>query len=78
LHWTGWGDPARQIWDEWSRTCPEKFDEGDQDKTWKSFDRPYEDAKISLGSLFNIAKEHGWVGPAPAPTPKRRRHKHGA
>jgi primase-polymerase (primpol)-like protein len=30
LHWTGWGDKARLIWDDWSQTVPDKHDEGDQ------------------------------------------------
>ena len=29
--------PGRALWDEWSRTCPEKFDAAEQDKTWASF-----------------------------------------
>jgi putative DNA primase/helicase len=37
LHSTGWGELARQIWDEWCRTLPEKFDEAEQEKAWRSF-----------------------------------------
>ena len=56
----GWGEEARQIWDAWSRTCPEKFDEADQAKAWRSFDRGYDGEKVTLGTLFTLAKEHGW------------------
>jgi putative DNA primase/helicase len=37
LHSTGWGEPARMLWNEWSRTAPKKFDEKDQHRTWESF-----------------------------------------
>jgi hypothetical protein len=37
LHWTGWGEPAFQIWDEWSRTAPEKYDEAVLRQKWGSF-----------------------------------------
>ena len=60
LHSTGWGDPARQLYDDWSRTCPEKFDEAEQAKIWRSFDRPYTGEKVGLGTLFHLATEHGW------------------
>jgi Primase C terminal 2 (PriCT-2) len=59
LHWTGWGDLARLLWDEWSRTSG-KFDEAEQEKTWRSFDRGYDGEKVTLGTLFALAKEHGW------------------
>ncbi len=32
-----WGDRAREIWDAWAATCPEKFDARDQGRTWNSF-----------------------------------------
>src|SRR5262249_32270456 len=38
LHSLGWGDKGFTIWDDWSRTCAEKYNEVDQQKTWESFD----------------------------------------
>jgi hypothetical protein len=61
LHWIGWGQPAFQIWDDWSRTAPEKYDEADQRKTWKSFDRPYRGAKRTVATIYAMAKERGWI-----------------
>jgi hypothetical protein len=60
LHWTGWGAPARAIWDEWSRTSS-KFDSVDQDRTWRSFGRSCRTGSaVTLGTLFALAKQHGW------------------
>jgi hypothetical protein len=65
LHWTRWGDRAFKVWDDWSRTCPEKYDENDQQKAWVSFDRPRPSGRnpITLGTLFDQAKGYGWKEP---------------
>jgi hypothetical protein len=60
LHWTGWGDLAFRIWDEWSQTAPHKYDESVQAKTWASLDRPYDGDRIRLATLFYLAKRLGW------------------
>jgi hypothetical protein len=60
LHATGWPN-AFEIWDAWSRTCPEKHDEADQRKTWDSFRGPRAGASITLGTVFHLAREHGWI-----------------
>ena len=57
LHSTGAGDWGFQVWDEWSRTS-DKYDERDQGDTWASI-RGRENG-VTLGSLFEIAKQHGW------------------
>src|SRR5262249_35962152 len=36
LHTSGWPN-AFEIWDAWSRTCPEKYNEADQHRTWNGF-----------------------------------------
>jgi putative DNA primase/helicase len=61
LHSTGW-ENAFLIWDDWSRTSPEKYNEAAQRKTWESFDRPYSGSRITLGTIFHLAKHHGWLG----------------
>jgi hypothetical protein len=60
LHSTGWGEPARMLWDEWSRTVPEKFDAKDQRRTWESFRSERSDG-ITLGTLFSLALQNGWA-----------------
>ncbi len=59
LHWTGWDDKARGIWDDWSQTYREKFDENDQAKTWRGF-RTNRDKAKTLATLFSLAIEGGW------------------
>jgi hypothetical protein len=53
------GDGGRSIWDSWSATCPEKFKDRDQDKTWRSLRRN----GIGIGTLFYHARRHGWSPP---------------
>lgn len=54
-------DPgARAAWDAWSRTCPEKFDPDDQEKTWRGFHPRAND--IGIKTLYHIAYQHGWGG----------------
>ena len=59
LHWTAWGDKARTIWGEWSKTAPDKFDETDQAKTWRGF-RTQRDKAKTLATVFALAIENGW------------------
>ena len=63
LHSTGeaW---ARELWDAWSQTS-HKYNGKDQDYTWRGFKA---EGGITLGTLFNEAKQHGyrperWNGP---------------
>lgn len=65
LHSTGRPD-SRSLWDEWSKTS-EKYDQDDQESTWKSFDENGNAAgKVSIGTLFHLAKSHAPDEP-PAP-----------
>jgi hypothetical protein len=50
------GESGRPLWDQWSASCAEKFNDRDQDKTWRSFRRD----GISIGTLFHHAKQGGW------------------
>ena len=59
LHHTSW-NAARAIWDAWSQTTPSAFDPDDQEKTWRSFDRPYAGKLKTLASLFHLAQMHGY------------------
>jgi hypothetical protein len=58
LHSTGqsW---ARAAWDDWSCQS-DKFDAGEQSKSWHSF---HEDGKTTIATLFHRAKEGGWQPP---------------
>jgi putative DNA primase/helicase len=61
LHSLGWGEKGFAIWDDWSRICSEKYDGADQQKTWESFDRPYDGPKITAKTIFYKARQHGWI-----------------
>ena len=70
LHWLseggGWdSEVTRATWDWWSRTYDDKddkkYDEDEQETTWESYDRGYDGVPITLGTLFHIAKAHGWT-----------------
>jgi hypothetical protein len=65
----GWdAEVTFSIWDEWSREGDhKKFDAADQLKTWQSFGRDYDGEKIKLGTIFHLAKEHGWRPSAEGP-----------
>jgi hypothetical protein len=49
------GEPGRPLYDEWSRQSA-KYDERDQDRTWKSF----RGNGITIGTLFHHAQQAGW------------------
>jgi Primase C terminal 2 (PriCT-2)/Family of unknown function (DUF5906) len=63
LHATGAEQAAFGLWDEWSRLTDEaNYDPEDQRRVWNSFGKS-SGAQTTLGSLFDLAKEHGWVRP---------------
>ncbi|MGE0278727.1 MAG: phage/plasmid primase, P4 family [Nitrospiraceae bacterium] len=55
LHSTGeaW---AHDLWDSWSQQSA-KYDESKQQKTWNSLEST---GAVTVGSLFHLAKQHGW------------------
>jgi putative DNA primase/helicase len=61
LHSLGWGEKGFEIWTDWSQSHPKKYDEADQQKTWKSFDRPYIGVRITDATIFYRAHERGWI-----------------
>lgn len=58
LHSTESGDQAYGLWNEWADQS-DKFDIADQRRVWDSF-KP---GGVTLGSLFAVAKNNGWVPP---------------
>ena len=63
LHWwdvcDGGGSIGRSLWDKWSKSSS-KFDEKIQNTKWNSF-KP--GRGITLGTLFDLAKDNGWTPP---------------
>jgi hypothetical protein len=52
------GEAGRPLWDAWSRRS-NKYDEKDQEKTWRSFQKD----GITIATLFHHAKQAGWKDP---------------
>ena len=69
LHWAGTQtnalDSALHLWNEWSSTAQVKYP-GERMITqqWNSFKTDKATA-VKLGTLFHIARQHGWQRPAP-------------
>lgn len=52
-------DDLVDAWDQWSRSCPDKYKEGECAKKWKSFSRG---SGFTIGSLLHWAKsDAGWA-----------------
>jgi len=69
LHWAGTQteqlDAALQLWNEWSAQSAAKYP-GERGivTQWVSF-KPDKATAVKLGTLFHIAKQHGWQRPTP-------------
>jgi hypothetical protein len=59
LHSTGWPN-APQMWDTWSRTCPKKYNEVDQERTWQSFGRRRDGSLITVATVYRLAQDNRW------------------
>ena len=53
-------DAGRTLWMDWSRKSL-KFDEDDADATWDSFNDIAPASAVTLGTVFYLAKENGWI-----------------
>lgn len=58
-------DKGKNLWLEWSATCPEKFDHADALRVWKSF-RP---TQTGFRAVFAEAARYGWANPARSKSP---------
>ena len=69
LHWAGTQtdqlEQALQLWNEWSATAQVKY-QGEREimTQWFSF-KPDKATAVKLGTLFHIARQHGWQRPTP-------------
>lgn len=67
LHWAGTQtdqvDAALQLWNDWSAQSQSKYP-GERGITgqWNSF-KTTKDTAVKLGTLFHVAKQHGWTRP---------------
>jgi hypothetical protein len=69
LHWAGTQteqiDQALQLWHDWSQTGQNKYP-GEREILiqWHSF-KSDKSTAVKLGTLFHIARQHGWIRPMP-------------
>ena len=59
---SGADEEAFALWDAWSQASP-KYDASDQLRVWESFGE-HARTPVRIGTLFRIAKDHGWHGQA--------------
>ena len=50
---------GKALWDEWSRTAADTYDEVDQNRTWGAF-KP--NGGVGRGTIFYLAKQHSSAG----------------
>ncbi|MEB0078281.1 phage/plasmid primase, P4 family [Pseudomonas sp. CCI3.2] len=63
LHSTSW-ECARGLALEWSKTAPGLFDDNSFRDTWRSAkDQSDKPKRVTLGTLFHMARENGWIDP---------------
>ena len=55
-HEFGGAAEGRQIWDNWSKTCRDKYDGRDQIRTWNGF-RESQSNPVTIATLFQLAAE---------------------
>ncbi len=59
------GEPGLALWHEWAQSCP-NYRAGALDEAWEGFAAGAEgpgEGRITLGSLFYLARQAGWPGP---------------
>ncbi|WP_420331823.1 AAA family ATPase [Oceanicaulis alexandrii] len=69
-HESGGSEAARLLWQTWSAISP-KFDQREQDRTWKGFGRP-NGAPIKLASVVLLARQYSEPEPTVEAAPPSR------
>lgn len=48
---------GQHVWDNWSKSCTDKYNQKTQNSTWKSLKRD----DIKIGTVFDLAKKGGYI-----------------
>ena len=56
---TGGSEEGFALWDDWARSCTEKYEVSTQRKTWRAF---RSGKGVTRGTLVHVAREHGYGG----------------
>jgi hypothetical protein len=76
LRWeTNEGDVGFDLWDRWSQSTPDKYAPEICEEKWRTFGRGGR-AGVSVGSIYHMAREHGWNPAAEATAPKKMNGHH--
>jgi putative DNA primase/helicase len=73
-HATNGSEAGRELWTMWSRQS-DKFDADLSEQKWASFGNGENDRQVNAGTIFHIARQHGWnftppnIQSAPPPAP---------
>ncbi len=59
---------GRDMWDRWSQQS-DKYDVNEIDGRWTSF-ASGSGNQVSAGTIFHLARQHGWMPPQPEPPPR--------
>jgi hypothetical protein len=59
------GEAGLALWNEWSKLCKEKYEDGACAAKWATFSTAQElnGQGVTLGTLFNLAQKNGWAFP---------------
>ena len=55
------GEAGFDLFDAWSQTCPDKYHRSMTAATWRSVHA----GRFTIGTVYHLAKEHGWTGEEP-------------
>lgn len=58
-------DDGQALWDQWSATDPERYDQRGIERRWRGFRAG---GGVSLGTLYHMARQHGWQPRRGTPT----------
>jgi hypothetical protein len=60
-------DKAFEMWDEWSQGAPKRYPANprEMEKLWNSFRSNKKGSLVTLGTLFSLARQDGWVRKTP-------------
>lgn len=59
---TSGSDQGFDLWDSWSKNCPEKYDAKEQVRCWEKEFRTSRGRRSTIGSIYHYARENGWPG----------------
>jgi hypothetical protein len=65
-HATAGAAEALHVWAEWSQGSSKYPGQKAIEDKWSGFDNGHEDGNLGAGTIFHLAKQHGWVMPSAA------------